>query len=200
MKKQYQVFWTLFLGFVCLFPQANARLSKTGITELVILDAAISNKAPFYRQQRVGMHIVELQAHQAGHQQIQQLLKPYKDLSALHIVSYGNVGRLQLGSSKFTCKSLYNHQPMFQAINKAMRRGGDILLYGSSLASGDAGKELLYFLDMKTHADITASEDITGNPEQGADWVLEAKTGEIETAVLANPRSLYDFDEVLLQP
>ena len=78
-----------------------------------------------------------------------------------------------------------------------MREGGDLLLYGCDLASTEAGEELLDIVQRNTHLDVAASNNLTGNIAQGADWDLEIQRGNIETELAFSEKALKDFSAVL---
>ncbi len=69
----------------------------------------------------------------------------------------------------------------------ALREDADILIYGCNLAAGEAGLQLIDELADLTGADVAASTDLTGDADQGGDWDLEHRSGELETQVAFGP-------------
>lgn len=173
--------------------------AKHRVTELVVLDGSIENKAPFYRQQQPHIGIVELSPYQNGQKQLCQILKRYSNLSAIHIISPANDGEIQLGNAAVTQSTLHQQPQLLRVLKKSLRRGGDVMFYGSNVAASAKGNSLLMFIKQATQLDMAASSDMTGNVEQGGDWQLEVQRGQIDTPLLADPRTLYDFDEALLR-
>ncbi|WP_430458216.1 Ig-like domain-containing protein [Rheinheimera sp.] len=165
--------------------------------ELVIIDAAVPDKHQFYRAVKPGVAIVEISSSAAGLTQLKAILANYKNLAALHIVSHAQAGQLQLGNSSISAETLKTEVEMFAALNGAVREGGDLLLYGCDLAATEAGEALLDIVQHHTHLDIAASNDLTGNLAQAADWDLEIQRGNIETELAFSEKALKDFSGVL---
>ena len=64
-----------------------------------------------------------------------------------------------------------------------MSADGDILLYGCQVGADGAGLAFIQSWAATTGADVAASTNLTGAQNLGGDWVLETRTGNIETAV-----------------
>jgi len=169
----------------------------SSIHELVLIDSAVPDKQLFYRALKPGVEIIELKADQDAASQLSTILARYQGLSALHIVSHATEGELQLGASKVNAEQLKQQVEVFAALNGALKEGADLLLYGCDLASGKAGEELLELIQQNTHLDIAASNDLTGNLAQNADWDLEIQQGQIETELAFSEKALMDFSGVL---
>ncbi|HEX5791708.1 MAG TPA: DUF4347 domain-containing protein, partial [Rheinheimera sp.] len=167
------------------------------VKELVIIDAAVPDKAMFYRGVKPGVDIVEIESSAAGLPQLKAILANYNNLAAVHIVSHAQAGSLQLGNSTITAETLKAEVETFAALNGAVREGGDLLLYGCDLAANKKGEELLDIIQHNTHLDVAASNDLTGNLEQGADWNLEIQRGNIDTELAFSEKALKDFSAVL---
>jgi len=167
------------------------------VTELVIIDAAVPDKGAFYRGVKPGVDIVEIDTSRSGLEQLKLALAPYRDLVALHIVSHAEDGVLHLGNSRIDSEALKREIDTFAALRGALADGADLLLYGCDLASGKEGEALLDIVRDMTGLDVAASSDKTGNAEQGADWDLEVRRGDVVAALPFAEKSLRDFSSVL---
>ena len=56
------------------------------------------------------------------------------------------------------------------SIGSALTAIGDILLYGCNVAQGGVGMQFISLLAQITGADVTASDDLTGNENLNGDW------------------------------
>ena len=92
---------------------------------------------------------------------------------------------------------LKKHPQFLNALNHAVKIGGDLMLYGCDLAQGQDGEDFLEIIKGNSHVDLAASNDVTGNIGFGGDWELEIQKGNIETTPLANSIALNDFTELL---
>jgi hypothetical protein len=196
------------LGLPPTVPQSNwnaiteaddelAIKQASSIHELVLIDSAVPDKQVFYRALKPGVEIIELKADQDAVSQLTQILSRFQSLSALHIISHATDGELQLGNSKVNAENLKQQVEVFAALNGALKEGADLLLYGCDLASGTAGDELLELIQQNTHLDLAASNDLTGNLAQNADWDLEIQQGTIETELAFSEKALMDFSGLL---
>ncbi|WP_445245971.1 DUF4347 domain-containing protein [Microcoleus sp. OTE_8_concoct_300] len=136
-----------------------------------------------------------------GVEQITELLASYTDLDAVHIVSHGGPGNLQLGSIQLNSDNLDEYGDRLQQWKKALAPNADILLYGCNVAAEIAppiaGRSFLQRLNQLTGADIAASKNLTGSAALGGDWDLEVTIGSIETALAFTLDAIASYDRVL---
>ncbi|MBO3705798.1 MAG: DUF4347 domain-containing protein [Candidatus Accumulibacter sp.] len=144
-----------------------------------------------------GSEVIRLTAGGNGVREIATHLAGRRGIDSIHIVSHGRPGSIQLGVSSLSNSTLAEHADALAAIGGALRRGGDILLYGCDVAAGDEGADFLRALAAATGADVAASDDRTGNAALGGDWSLEATSGAIESTGFATAAALAAYDGVL---
>ena len=156
-------------------------------TELVIIDSRAPNFLQLYndalkaQQQGRDINVVVLSSHRDGIEQISEALSRFNKLDAVHIVSHGDDGQLQLGATLLTEQSLKQRSSEVAQWKQAFKQNGDILIYGCKLASTSAGAGLADSLAELTETEVAASDDLTGAALKGGDWDLEYKTGAIES-------------------
>lgn len=134
-----------------------------------------------------------LDANRDGLAQIAETLQGRSGIDALHILSHGSPGSLQLGSATLSNATIDSASATLASIGSALTPNGDILLYGCNVAQGDVGQAFVQALSAATGADVAASEDLTGAAAKGGDWVLETQTGLItaETYVVTDYSGLF---------
>jgi VCBS repeat-containing protein len=158
-------------------------------TELVILDSRVPNFQQLHndiinaQQQGRDINVVILDAHRDGLEQISEALSKYNKLDAVHIVSHGSDGQLQLGATQLNNSTLKDRSSDISAWKEVFTDGGDLLIYGCNLAGTQDGKSLVDSLSHLTATDVAASDDLTGNRLLGGDWDLEYSVGEVETQI-----------------
>ncbi|MES0326966.1 MAG: DUF4347 domain-containing protein, partial [Gammaproteobacteria bacterium] len=158
-------------------------------SELVIIDSRAPNFQQLHndiitaQQQGRDIQVVVLDAHRDGIEQISEALTRYNNLDAVHIVSHGNTGKLELGETQLDKQSLKQRTEEIKQWSGSFTQGGDLLLYGCNLASTANGQSLVDALAKQTGTDVAASDDLTGNNILGGDWDLEYRTGDIETSI-----------------
>lgn len=119
-----------------------------------------------------------------GIQQMADALAGVNGLNAIHIISHGASGQINLGAGVLSQDTLTHYQSQLATIGNALAATGDLLLYGCNVAQGDAGQAFISALGSATGADVAASTDLTGAAFLGGNWVLEAATGVIEASAL----------------
>lgn len=173
-------------------------LQSRAVTELVVIDGAVADKAALYRGLKPGVMAVEIDPSRPGLPQLADALRGYRDLAAIHVVSHASAGVLQLGNSRITAESVHQELSALSTLRHAVRPGGDLLFYGCDLAAGEAGGALLDIIQQQTGLDVAASVNPTGNQSLGGDWELEIQRGSIETPLAFSAKTLADFSHVLL--
>ena len=127
-----------------------------------------------------------LAAEQDGIKQMAAILAGRSSIDAVHIISHGAAGELQLGTAQLNLASMtgrYVHD--LDAIRQALSAEADMLIYGCDVAAGEGGVQFIARLSQLTGADVAASTDLTGAATDGGDWDLEERAGRVETATLA---------------
>jgi uncharacterized delta-60 repeat protein len=171
--------------------------------ELVIIDSRAPNYQQLHndlikaQQQGRNVHVVVLDAHRDGIEQINEALASHNNLDAVHIVSHGDDGQLQLGATQLNKTSLHERASDINGWKGAFDEAGDMLIYGCSLAESEDGRELVDALGKLTATDVAASDDLTGNSLLGGDWELEYEAGDIETEIAFSDQLQDDWQGTL---
>jgi VCBS repeat-containing protein len=127
--------------------------------------------------------VVVLDANRDGITQLSEVLARYRGLDAVHLISHGSAGSIDLGSSRLDATTLAADADEIAGWRSAFAAGGDLLVYGCNVAATADGQSMLTALARLTGADVAASTDATGSAARGGDWTLEFHTGAIETTV-----------------
>src|SRR5687768_12795443 len=101
---------------------------------LYVVDGSVEDHAEL-----LDLPAVYLDASQDGIAQISAALADNPGISALHIVSHGSSGSLQLGSATLDAASLGAYQDQLRAWAQALTADADILFYGCNLAADELG-------------------------------------------------------------
>ncbi|KAM3089773.1 DUF4347 domain-containing protein [Phormidesmis sp. 146-35] len=148
--------------------------------QIVFIDPRLPNYKSLVAGAIAGVNVVVLDAKRDGIAQITQVLAQATQVSAIHIVSFGDEGVFTLGAAQVTSRSLDIYQNSIQKWATSFAPDADILLYGSKIGAGAGGAAFAKKLSDLAKADVAASNDRTG---QGGDWVLEVNTGAIATKI-----------------
>ena len=138
--------------------------------------------------------VVVLDANHDGIQQMADYLNGRSGISAIHLLSHGDVGEVSpVGNAYLNTENLANYSTQLATIGQALTADGDFLLWGCAVA-GLEGVNFIQSVADATGADVAASDDLTGSPTLGGDWILESSTGPIEAS---NPLAEFDPQIIL---
>ncbi len=151
-------------------------------TEIAFVDITVEDYQSILAALGDNVEVVLIDSAGDGVEQLASVLRDRSDIDAIHIISHGRSGTLDLGTSKLTEISMAGkYADELVVIADAMSENGDILIYGCDFADGYRGANAVNALAAATGADVAASDDLTGAAVLGGDWDLEVKSGAIET-------------------
>ncbi len=167
-------------------------------TEVIFVDPTVPN----YQELLAGMdpnaEIIMLDAGKDGVQQIADSLAGRTGVDAIHLISHGNAGELQLGTSHLTQESMTDRYASELAVIKgSLSEEADLLIYGCNFAEGEQGGRAATTLADLTGTDVSASVDLTGTASKGGDWDLEFKVGQIETSLAVGQAAQENWAAIL---
>ncbi len=168
---------------------AAATAQQSATREIIFIDSRVPDAmklADELMQQRGDdrlFDIVMLDADKDGIAQINAILANEHDLGAIHVISHGASGAIDIGSTRLDAARLAIDGESVALWGQSLGADGDLLLYGCDVAQDAAGKAFVQSLARVTGADVAASTDATGSRSLGGDWSLEYLTGRIETSV-----------------
>ena len=173
---------------MCLFVLAIVMVTipadKSTASEIVFIDSSIEDLGTLVGSVDPNSEIILLDKYRDGIEQIADVLSNRRNVDAIHILSHGRQGELQLGITRLTLASMnYQHADDLAVIARSLSENADILIYGCEFAQGAVGHAAIDRLSTLTKADVIASTDVTGHTNYGGNWLLELATGPIEAAV-----------------
>ena len=166
--------------------------------EIAFVDVTVPDYQTLLNGMDPNIEVIMLEGGQDGIAQMANALSGRTGIDAVHIISHGGEGALQLGIGILTTTSMSGqYADALATIKLALSEQADILVYGCDFALGEAGQEAVNQLAALTGADVEASSDLTGNAALGGDWDLEVQTGSIETQVAINYDTQANWLELL---
>lgn len=153
--------------------------------EVVFIDGQVSNVEQLLAGVSANAEVVVLDPEKDGLQQMADYLKGRENLDAIHLLSHGADGTVQLGNLWLASNNLAEHRAALESIGATLKADGDLMLYGCDVGQGDKGQAFLDQLASITGADVAASVDDTGAAALGGNWTLERSSGTIETSALS---------------
>lgn len=147
----------------------------TGVEDYQVLVDDLLNNADTSRV----INVILLDSTQNGIEQISDALLDHDDLAAIHVISHGDDGNVQLGNTTLNSDTLAENSLEIALWSQAFAEDGDFLIYGCNVAETQNGQNFVALLSSLTGTDVSASDDVTGNTTLGGDWDLEIQVGEI---------------------
>ncbi len=171
--------------------------------ELVFIDTDVENYQELLNdilaQDSEGRNIevIVLDNERDGIEQISEALANYQNLDAVHLISHGSDGNIDIGNTLLDANTLNQNLAEISAWGDAFTEEGDFLIYGCNLAATEDGQSLLQTLSSLTQTDVAASDDLTGQAELGGDWDLEYTQGAIETNIALSAEAQQQWSGIL---
>jgi cell shape-determining protein MreC len=169
--------------------QAGDAASAATHKEVAFVDASVPNAdqlVDLMRQQADSgrtLQVYYLKADSDGVQQISSILASLQGVDAVHILSHGADGSLQLGSTTLNAQTIGQYAAQLTGWHQSMNANADLMLYGCDVAQDAQGQHFVEDLQLLTGTNVAASTDLTGDSTQGGNWTLEYQLGRIDTAV-----------------
>src|SRR3569623_1299143 len=158
-----------------------------GKKEVVFIDTSVADYQTLIDGVRPGVELELIDGAKNGLDQIAMWAETHTGYDAIHILSHGSEGQVNLGTALLDDATLQSStvQAELAGIRHALNSGGDLLLYGCEVGAGADGQRFIDELAAITGADVAASTNATGAADKGGDWTLEAKSGSVEARELA---------------
>ncbi len=175
---------------------------KSPRTEIVFVDLATPHAARFAQdiQSHASdsqLHFVTIDSGQNGLDLISETLAKHSSVAAVHIISHGDDGQVQLGTQLLNTAALDSHGAAIKAWRTALSSDADILIYGCDVAATSTGQQFVAALAQLTDADVAASNNLTGHESLGGDWTLEHVHGAVETPLALSKALQNDWQGTL---
>ena len=164
---------------------AATAAAQTFAREIVFIETNIADWQTLAAGVSPNAEVVLLDAARDGLAQMAEWASTHSDYDAIHILSHGSQGALQLGSVMLTEAELAEREDELATLGRALTADGDLLLYGCEVAAGDEGIAFIRDLAAATGADVAASDDLTGAAAQDGDWLLEKHVGSVDAESVA---------------
>jgi hypothetical protein len=173
--------------------------SATAHHEILFISASVLDYQQLLDGVSPNVEVHVLDPTRDGVAQMVQILAGRTGIDAIHLIGDGSEAEMQLGASFLTQESISTtYAAEFQQIGRSLSASADILIYGCDFGRGADGLLAMNTLATLTGAAVAASTDPTGNAALGANWVLEASTGSIDTSVVIGASTQAAWDHTLL--
>src|SRR4028118_528952 len=111
-----------------MIPQKN-------VSSLVFIDSNVEDYQSLISGVSPNAEVIILNERLDGIEQITERLATKQNIEAIHIISHGCPGAVQLGANTLNSSNIESFGPQLQQWRKALIPGPDILLYGCNVAA-----------------------------------------------------------------
>ncbi|MEG4407505.1 DUF4347 domain-containing protein, partial [Microcoleus sp. MON2_D5] len=105
------------------------------VSILVFIDSNVEDYQSLISGVSPNAEVIILDETRDGIEQITERLAIEQNIEAIHIISHGSPGAVQLGANTLNSSNIENFAPQLQQWRKALIPGADILLYGCNVAA-----------------------------------------------------------------
>ncbi len=173
---------------------ADARLA---VRDVVFIDASLDNIDSWSRSIPSSAELVLIDSNSDAIDQMTRVLASRCGVCAVHVISHGSKGVLQLGSNPIDIDVLRARGEQLRTWQSALMKGADLLVYGCDVASEAVGQEFLREFARWTGGDVAGSIDSTGATARNGDWDLEFHVGSIESNLVVSNSWREEYSSVL---
>ena len=168
--------------------------------EIVIIDPATPGYEAVLDELRAtagdNLQVFVLDSDRDGLEQLDEIISSFEQIDALHLISHGNDGEVELGNATVDLATLLANADTLSDWQDNFSGDADVLIYGCDLAATAEGENFATTLAQLTRTDVAASDDRTGSAALGGDWQLEFATGEITSKLVFSPEFQQQFTNV----
>src|SRR4028118_1906146 len=110
-------------------------IPKKSVSTLVFIDSKVEDYQSLISGVSPNAEVIILDETLDGIEQITERLATKQNIEAIHIISHGCPGSVQLGANTLNSSNIESFAPRSEEWRKALIPGGDILLYGCNVAA-----------------------------------------------------------------
>src|SRR4028119_281398 len=110
-------------------------IQKKLVSTLVFIDSNVEDYQSLMSGISPNAEVIILDETRNGIEQITERLATKQNIEAIHIISHGCPGAVQLGANTLNSSNIESFSPQLQQWGKALIPGADILLYGCKVAA-----------------------------------------------------------------
>ncbi|WPZ35029.1 DUF4347 domain-containing protein [Thalassobaculum sp. OXR-137] len=167
-----------------------------GRLEVAFVDSSLPDCQTLVAGVKPGLAVVLIDGARDGLSQMAAWGEAHSGYDAIHILTHGSEGALQLGSLTLAEATLAGRRADLATLGNALTDHGDLLLYGCEVAAGGGARFVSALADL-VGANVAASMDLTGASALGGTWLLEATIGDVNTPVALTAAAQDRFAAVL---
>ncbi|PKQ62112.1 hypothetical protein BZG01_17940, partial [Labilibaculum manganireducens] len=179
LYKRFIVFFAILTSFLEYGQYIYASTEQKNKSEVVFVFTSVVDYQTLVEGISDQAEVLLIDSNLNGLDQMAEFLKGKSGVNAIHIISHGNKGVVNLGAVSLNNNNIDNYSDQLLTIGNTLSETGDILIYGCNVAGGSSGNKFIQHLSELTKADIAASNDLTGNVNLGGNWDLEVQTGPL---------------------
>src|SRR3990167_2154865 len=152
--------------------------------QLIFIDSRLLGTEDLLKNLTPGTEVHFIDASQDGIQQMDTIIRSDSaPIAAIHILSHGGEGAVEIGSSLLTTNSLNDrYASELAGWQSHLSADANLLLYSCGVAGNSPGRQFVSDLSDALGIAVAASTDATGSSMLGGNWELEFQTGEIHYA------------------
>ncbi len=105
------------------------------VSTLVCIDSNVEDYQSLISGVSSNAEVIILDETRDGIEQITERLATKQNIEAIHIISHGSPGAIQLGANTLNSSNIESFSPQLKRWGKALIPGADILLYGCNIAA-----------------------------------------------------------------
>jgi len=151
-------------------------LQHSNVKQVIFIDKGVDDWQSLVDGAPQGADIVTLDPSRDGLVQMAEWAEGKAGYAAIHVLSHGSQGQVQLGTASLNNDTLSDYSAALAQIGQSLTVDGDILIYGCNVAAGCEGRQFISALTEVTELNVAAATHKVGHESLGGDWDLDHKT------------------------
>lgn len=168
--------------------------------EILFVDPRVANWQALVSGVKSDVQVVLIDPSGDGLSQVTAALNGRSNLTAIHFLTYGSAGQIELGDTPITAATLASQSQQVASWRDHLADNADIEFWGCDVGQGASGQAFVDSVHALTGAQVGASTDATGAAALGGDWTLERTTGVLAVGAPFSAAAMAAYQGVLDTP
>ena len=159
-------------------------LQRNNVKEVIFIDTGVDGWQTLVDGAPEGAEIVTLDSSRDGLAQMAEWAEGKVGYTAIHILSHGSQGQVQLGTANLNNNTLSDYSEALAQIGQSLTENSELLIYGCEVAAGCEGQQFIGALTEITGLKVAAATHKVGHPLMGGSWLLDQQSSYMRTEAI----------------
>ncbi len=161
----------------CDHTTGEGRPAPFAAVEVAFFDERLEDVAELLAAMRPGVIPIALRGSAPAPAQMAAVLQGISGLEAVHVLAHGAPGEVRFSAGSLTTATLGAHADDLATVGRALRSGGQLVLWSCRTGEGLRGAAFARDLEAFAGVEVVAAPGFVGTAARGGTWRLSARSG-----------------------